>query len=276
MEFIYDRIESDLLNNTPKAYINYSDLNRIERNIYAISQMIESMPVTDVKLNWQSQTATAVTSNFPLVNQCERIMSSIKKLADKIELALPVDFPDNFNNATIYGINAIEKYLHDAYEFLKSNNVEANLKDYLFGLTTDSNGREYYLQKTEDIYEYIGFELLSRPETTTTRFIIDVLTEIPSDLTKTLDFQTSESSILIRPGYPYSDYSIPFEPKKLTQLGEPLIEINGKLKKYQHIRLDTTVTVPEAGSSILVELGFISEVENSNILIQRIYQKLFN
>lgn len=39
IEYIFDRTEMDLIKGTAKAYINYEDLNRIEKGIKAISKI---------------------------------------------------------------------------------------------------------------------------------------------------------------------------------------------------------------------------------------------
>lgn len=107
---IFDRVQSDLDNLTAKAYIDYSDLNRIESAIEWVSYVLNEKGyknVTDNKTNWKM-------SDF----RTERDMVRVKKNIDIIRGAYytpnstPLT-PDRITYTSIYQANVIEKIIYD-------------------------------------------------------------------------------------------------------------------------------------------------------------------
>lgn len=110
-ELIYDRTETDLYNDTDKAYIDYHDLNRIETAVQYISQLLNSMGYTNTtnnKLDWDIRDLRTVDQ----VNRIKNNYTQIKNAFDRFSL------PD-FEWASITEANQIEYILWDIYMRLK-------------------------------------------------------------------------------------------------------------------------------------------------------------
>lgn len=121
--FVFDRTEQDLINETDKAFINFTDLNRIESAAQELNDAIVNYAyrlneMLTHKINWAKQTTLGVVSldNIPTTEQLTRILSNITKLKaayftydDTPELPLTLDY------ATIQTFNSLEKNLHDMH-----------------------------------------------------------------------------------------------------------------------------------------------------------------
>lgn len=120
-DYIFDRTETDLINDTEKAYINYTDLNRIESGMKRIADKY-SVSIT-VKMNWKSFSSSSVETldNFPLKPQMQRIINNLNRLIEASGYTPTVKVPTDFENMDIYKMNNLEKIL-DEMEYLQEVN----------------------------------------------------------------------------------------------------------------------------------------------------------
>lgn len=101
---IYDRTQEDLINETDKAYIAYTDLNRIEEAVKYLSNILNTYAyrnITNNKTNWN-------ISELRKQEDCDRIKANYEVL--KNAYAYKFEVPD-FNWSTIEEANNIEKIL---------------------------------------------------------------------------------------------------------------------------------------------------------------------
>lgn len=121
--FIFDRTQADLLNNTFKAYINYTDLNRIENRIKELSKALNSYAYaqTCAVKEWTAQKSTQTLQNFPLkLRDMERIRTNIKRLITQYYLFSDSPaLPENLEFMNIDKMNRLEKILCDINELIK-------------------------------------------------------------------------------------------------------------------------------------------------------------
>ena len=111
-QLIYDRTEEDLYNDTDKAYIGYSDLNRIETAVKFISDLLNDMGYTNItnnKLDWNMR-------DIRTESQANRIKSNYTQIKNAFNM---FDLPD-FEWSSIAEANDIEKILWDIYYTLRS------------------------------------------------------------------------------------------------------------------------------------------------------------
>lgn len=122
--YIFDRTKQDLNKDTFKAYINYTDLNRIESRIKKISEMLcyHAYPQQCDTRTWEHQTSTDTTENIPLKSRdMERIRNNIKKLISQFYVfSYTPALPDNFENIDIKKMNEIEKTLFDLHQMIRA------------------------------------------------------------------------------------------------------------------------------------------------------------
>ena len=119
--WVTDRCESDIVNDTPKAYINYADLNRIETQTKKIFDLTSGL-TAETKTDWTAITSTVSASNFPSETQCERIIGNIRTLCEHYGIDFGIK---SMNNLTIYQMNEIEKTLYRLYLKTKESDVNA-------------------------------------------------------------------------------------------------------------------------------------------------------
>lgn len=111
IEYIFDRTEMDLIKGTAKAYINYEDLNRIEKGIKAISKKYGISAVS--KTDWKCQFSGDTVDNFPLKVHMEQILSNLKKIISVTGYESSENIPSSFDKMDIYKMNNIEKIIND-------------------------------------------------------------------------------------------------------------------------------------------------------------------
>lgn len=111
IEYIFDRTEMDLIKGTAKAYINYEDLNRIEKGIKAISKKYGISVVS--KTDWKCQFSGDTVDNFPLKVYMEQILSNLKKIISVTGYESSENIPSSFDKMDIYKMNNIEKIIND-------------------------------------------------------------------------------------------------------------------------------------------------------------------
>ena len=103
---IYDRTQEDLINETDKAYIAYTDLNRIEEAVQYLSNILNTYAyrnITNNKTNWN-------ISELRKQEDCDRIKSNYEVL--KNAYAYKFDVPD-FKWESIEEANKIEEILFE-------------------------------------------------------------------------------------------------------------------------------------------------------------------
>ena len=102
---IYDRTQSDITNDTDKAYIDYADLNRIEEAVKYLSGVLN-----DSGYDNQIQEKKWLISDFRKQEDCDRIKENynILKNACNYEFNTP-----DFKWESIEEANNIEKILYD-------------------------------------------------------------------------------------------------------------------------------------------------------------------
>lgn len=127
---IYDRKQEDLINETDKAYIAYTDLNRIEEAVKYLSNILNTYAyrnITNTKTNWN-------ISELRKQEDCDRIKSNYEVL--KNAYAYKFEVPD-FNWSTIEEANNIEKILVEINILIKK--MESVFR---YSNTFNSNGME--------------------------------------------------------------------------------------------------------------------------------------
>lgn len=101
---IFDRNNDDLLNDTDKAYISYTDLNRIEQ---ACKYIADELGVNIVTKEWTIQ-------DFRTEAEMERLRNNIDLLRRSYYTkANTPQVPNKITFTSIYQANNIEKILYD-------------------------------------------------------------------------------------------------------------------------------------------------------------------
>lgn len=116
-EPIFDRNEIDILNKTRKAYIAYTDLNRIEENIDFIGKKLN---VSDLSIkNWDLRP-------IPKEEDMTRILNNLSKLCNAWEVPNIPNLPQP--PITDYlKFNKIEEI-----EFILNKNIDQTVEAYRF------------------------------------------------------------------------------------------------------------------------------------------------
>ena len=120
------RKQSDLENNTSYAYINYTDLNRIETRIKELATLlnekgIQNEIVTNV---WYSQNENNLTANLPSQSKMINILNNINELYNLIKenfetFALENTLIDTMKFLTIKSMNNLENMLYQMNVFMR-------------------------------------------------------------------------------------------------------------------------------------------------------------
>ena len=114
---IYDRTQSDITNDTDKAYIDYKDLNRVEEAVKFLSDLMNKyyyFNEVNVNTNWK-------ISDIRKKEDCERIKNNYLILKNAYLYNFKV--PD-FKWETIEEDNEIEKILYKLNSLMR--NIERN------------------------------------------------------------------------------------------------------------------------------------------------------
>lgn len=120
-ELIFDRKQSDLVNDTPKGNYNITDLNRVEMWCRYVADLLTSYayPVQiTTKTDWQME-------DMPTNTEMERIRTNIGKIKEAYySLTSTPELPSTINPIDIQKANNIEKILYDIDLLIK--NMEAS------------------------------------------------------------------------------------------------------------------------------------------------------
>ena len=121
-QYIFDRTAADLANNTAKAYINYTDLNRIESNMRALSDILNAhlyMNHIITKTDWVKVVDNQSMDNMPTKDKLERILKNANILANALVMVKELPkLPNSLENLDIYEANNLEKLLYQLKLFI--------------------------------------------------------------------------------------------------------------------------------------------------------------
>ena len=115
---IFDRTQQDIANLTDKAYIDYNDLNRIERALRWVSYILNKYGyhnTTDNKLNWRPEDRRTDAEMERLRQNLIAIREAYYTL-DSTPLT-----PIAITYTSIYQANAIEKIIYDIGKLIESS-----------------------------------------------------------------------------------------------------------------------------------------------------------
>ena len=122
--WVFYRTVNDILNDTDRNYINYTDLNRIESRMQELTEQLNQYKYTnniETKTDWVKQESTEEITNFPLKTQIDRIRNNLQILIQSYyTYPSTPNLPDTFENLDIYKINDVEKILYDLHIIIKS------------------------------------------------------------------------------------------------------------------------------------------------------------
>lgn len=127
-EYIYDRTAADVSNGTPKGYINYTDLNRIENAMEELEAELNAYayPLGEkltIKTDWKRQIELAADSleNIPTLEHLTRLLHNEAKLiASFFVYPDTPTLPASLEYATFETFNDVEKILYDLHLMLES------------------------------------------------------------------------------------------------------------------------------------------------------------
>lgn len=123
-ELIFDRTNNDLINDTDKAYIAYTDLNRIEQACSYLANLL------GVSVN----TKTWLISDFRTDSEMERIRANLVALKQayySVPNQTPV--PSKITYTNINQANDIERILYELDELYKT--VQSGVRRLSFNLS---------------------------------------------------------------------------------------------------------------------------------------------
>lgn len=120
------RTQTDLEKGTNYAYINYTDLNRIETRTKEIGDRLNEMGITNtITTNiWQEQTEGNFDDNLPTLDKMQNLLDNINKMYELIksnfnDFVLTNNVPKSMRYLNIHSVNGIEGALYEMYLFLE-------------------------------------------------------------------------------------------------------------------------------------------------------------
>lgn len=124
--YVTFRADNDLEKDTIYAYINYTDLNRIEKRIREINERLNELGVPNsvTSYEWQVQTESNLSENLPTLEKTQRIIDNVNTLYDLIKSNFD-DFtsenlcPKSMRFMTLQKMNELESTLYQMNKFLK-------------------------------------------------------------------------------------------------------------------------------------------------------------
>lgn len=124
--YVTFRADSDLEKDTIYAYINYTDLNRIESRIREINERLNELGVPNsvTSYEWQVQTESNLSENLPTLKRTQRIIDNIHTLYELIKSNFE-EFegenlcPKSMRFMTLQKMNELESTLYQMNKFLK-------------------------------------------------------------------------------------------------------------------------------------------------------------
>lgn len=133
---IWDRVQEDVDNLTKKAYIDYDDLNRVERAVKWVSHVLNRYGYSNVthnRFNWQM-------NDFRTDADMERLRNNINAIRaayytpDNTPLT-----PSKITYTSIYQANAIEKIIYDLGTLIENSFPGPYRLGFKLGMRTIGN-----------------------------------------------------------------------------------------------------------------------------------------
>jgi hypothetical protein len=114
MEFVTDRTEADALLGNDKGVYSYTDLNRVESGVNALSALLPSL---DMNLNLETKTDWGYPGSFsvgewPTATQMQRYLKNVSDIKSVFGISLWL--PPDMSKLTWSSANNIEKILERA------------------------------------------------------------------------------------------------------------------------------------------------------------------
>lgn len=120
------RKQSDLANDTDYAYINYTDLNRIEARTREISDILNANGISNsiVTNTWSYQVEENFSENLPTLDKMQNLLDNINEMYELIKnnfegFELTNNVPKSMRYLNINSANNIEGVLYGMYVFLE-------------------------------------------------------------------------------------------------------------------------------------------------------------
>lgn len=108
--WIYDRTSKDIEQRTAKAFFNYSDMNRLEKNAEYLSELLVENGYTSMIY---SRTKTWDLQDIPRISHLEKIRGFVEKVIEIIPLNdKSINFPTTLNNMNYVMLNNLEKAMY--------------------------------------------------------------------------------------------------------------------------------------------------------------------
>jgi hypothetical protein len=124
--YVTFRADNDLEKDTIYAYINYTDLNRIEERIREINERLNELDIpSSVTTNvWEEQREDNLPSNLPTLERTQRIIDNVNTLYDLIKSNFDGFTgenlcPKSMRFMTLQKMNELESTLYQMNKFLK-------------------------------------------------------------------------------------------------------------------------------------------------------------
>lgn len=125
---IYDRTNDDLLNETDKAYIDYTDLNRIEGACKELAQM----------LGIQVKIKTWVITDWRTEAEMERIRQNLETIQNVYAVMKITNVPKRITYSSIEQANDIERILQETWVLYRI--IQSGKQKLAFKLGTKAIG----------------------------------------------------------------------------------------------------------------------------------------
>lgn len=133
---IFDRTQSDIIEMSSKAYIDYNDLNRIERAVKWVSYVLNQYGyknVTHNKLDWKPEDRRTDS-------EMERLRENIVAIrsAYYTDNSTPLT-PEKITYTSIYQANAVEKIIFDLGTLIEKSYPGPQFLEFRLGMKTIGN-----------------------------------------------------------------------------------------------------------------------------------------
>lgn len=133
---IFDRTQSDIIEMSSKAYIDYNDLNRIERSIKWVSYVLNQYGyknITHSKLDWKPEDRRTDS-------EMERLRENIVAIRNAYytDNSTPLT-PEKITYTSIYQANAIEKIIFDLGTLIEKSYPGPQFLEFRLGMKTIGN-----------------------------------------------------------------------------------------------------------------------------------------
>ena len=110
IHFVYDRTIADMENQTQKSFLNYNDLNRIEKNLISCADLLNENIIS--KIDWKE-------GDFILLETFERLTNTLKMLYNKAKPYINNDIVlsyNDFEQINYSSLNHFEKTILAIYK----------------------------------------------------------------------------------------------------------------------------------------------------------------